>query len=522
MLELLYIVLGLVVGAVLSILLKRYQDQVQKRSSKLEAERILNKAKSEAARLEKDAKNRSKDFEVRARKNVEQDIQKQKNQLKQKESQLDRKLKELDEQNKRLLTEAQKQEQNLKQKEEKIDHNLLRLEEQDQKLSEQLSELKSKLVQVSHMSEQEARQELLKSVQEEAKMDAAKLVQKIEEDAKNEADRMAKRVLAQALARYAGEYTSERTVTVVELPSDEMKGKIIGREGRNIRTLEGLCGVDLIIDDTPESVVVSSFDPLRRELARRTLNKLIEDGRVHPARIEEVVDKVRLELNKSMKEEGEKAFVELGLTVPHQEVLKAIGSLKYRHTHSQNSFVQAMEVAYLSGLIAGELGASVKNARRCGLFHNIGLAVDHMAEGHSAVAGSEFLKRFNEPDFVVQAVRSLAGDEKSGQSLMALIVQTAHALSTSRPGARRPSLDSFFQRLSDMESIANSFDGVVKCFAVQAGREVRVLVDAGKVTDDMSVMLSKDIVKKIERELPHAAQLKVNVIRETRAVDYAR
>jgi ribonuclease Y len=305
------------------------------------------------------------------------------------------------------------------------------------------------------------------------------------------------------------------------LTSEEMKGKIIGREGRNIRTLEALCGVDLIVDDTPEAVVISGFDPVRRELAKRTIEKLMEDGRVHPARIEEVVEKQKTELNKVLRDEGEKSCVELGITNIHAEIQKAIGSLKFRHTHTQNLLNHAMETAYLAGVMAGEIGVNVGLARRAGLLHDIGKSVDHTVEGSHAIVGADFAKKFGETEAVCHAIRA-HHNEEAPTSVLAHIVQAANLMSKSRPGSRRPGMDNFINRLADLESIGNSFDGVMRTFAVQAGREVRVIVEASKVTDDLAVMLSRDIARKIEREMPHLGQVKIAVVRETRSVEMAR
>lgn len=371
------------------------------------------------------------------------------------------------------------------------------------------------------MTADEARRELLSSLEEEAKLAAAKKIQAIEVEAEKEADRRAKKVLAVAVSRFASEYTSERTVSVLALPTEEMKGKIIGREGRNIRTLEALCGVDLIVDDTPEAVVISGFDPVRRELAKRTLEKLMEDGRVHPARIEEVVEKMRGELNKSMKEEGEKVIVELGLGNMHAEITRLIGSMKYRHAHTQNLLNHSMEVAYLAGVMASEMGGNVKFARRAGLLHDLGKAIDHTVEGSHAMVGADFAKKFGESEVICNAIRSHHGEE-TASSMIAHFVQAANLLSNSRPGARRPGMDNYINRLSDLESIGNSFDGVLKTFAVQAGREVRVVVEASRITDDLSSLLARDVARKIEREMPHLGAVKVAVVRETRSVDMAR
>ncbi|MBX2987114.1 MAG: ribonuclease Y [Bdellovibrionaceae bacterium] len=514
-------IVGLVLGGVGVFLVKRIQDSNSKKSAKVEAERIINRAKSEAAKLKKDSENRAKDFEVRARKNVEQDIHKQKTQVKNKEQQLERRLKEIDDQFKAKTEDNERYLGQLKDREEKIAIAENRLKELEKKNDEQVDALKRKLESVAAMTAEEARRQLLEALTEEAKSEANKLIAKIEDEAQKESDRRARRILSQALSRFASEYTSERTVTVMALANDEMKGKIIGREGRNIRTLEAMCGVDLIVDDTPEAVVISGFDPVRRELAKRTIEKLMEDGRVHPARIEEVAEKQRTELMKSIKEEGERTAVELGLPNLHQELMKLVGSLKYRQTHAHNALNQAREVANIAGLLAGELGVNVKLARRAGLLHNVGLAVEHTTEGGYTHVGAEVAKKYGEIEEVVQAIRTHQGDEKP-VSTLAWIVHAAYLLAVSRPGARRPQMDNYIHRLEDLESIGNGFDGVLKTFALQAGKDIRVLVESSRVTDDLATMLSRDIARKIEREVPQAGQVKVTVVRQTRAVEHAR
>lgn len=515
------VIVGLLLGGVGVFYIKKMQDEAQKRSARVEAEKIVNRAKSEAAKIDKDSKTRAKDFEARARKNVESDIQKQKSKLKNQESQLERRLKEVDEQLKFKLEENDRFIQGLKDREEKIAIAETRIKELEKKGEQQMEELRQKLGSVASMTPDEARRELFAALEGAAKLAATRKIDEIEKQAEAEASTRSKRVLAVALARFAGEYTSERTVSVLSLPSDEMKGKIIGREGRNIRTLEALCGVDLIVDDTPEAVVISGFDPVRRELARRTLEKLMEDGRVHPARIEEVVEKMRAELTKSIKEDGEKILVEMGITNLHPEIIKVLGSLRYRHSHTQNLLNHSMEVAYLSGIMAAEVGANVKLARRAGLLHDIGKGIDHTVDGNHAVVGADFAKKFGEHETVCHAIRAHHNDEQPN-SMIAHIVQAANILSNSRPGARRPGMDNYINRLQDLESIGNSFDGVLKTFAVQAGKEVRVIVEASKVTDDQTLMLSRDIARKIEREMPHLGQIKVAVVRETRSVEMAR
>lgn len=515
------VILGLIVGGVLVFVIKKIQDESKKKTAKIEAEKIINKAKSEAAKLKKDSENRAKDFEARARKNVETDIHKQKSTLKNKESQLDRRLQEIENQFKQKTEENDKYLNSLKNKEERIAITENRVKELEKKVEDQTLELKQKLESVASMTRDEAKRQLVAALEDEAKAESLKKIQAIEEEAQKEADRRARRIVSVALSRFASEYTSERTVAVMALANDEMKGKIIGREGRNIRTLEAHCGVDLIVDDTPEAVVISGFDPVRRELAKRTIEKLMEDGRVHPARIEEVAEKQKSELMKSIKEEGERVIVELGLGHMNPELVKLVGTLKYRSSHAQNLLNHSLEVAYIAGLLAGEMGINVKIARRAGLLHDIGKAVDHAIEGSHAFVGAEWARKYGETEEVCQAIRSHHEEEKPTSSI-GWIVFAANVLSNSRPGARRPHMDSFIHRLEDLESIGNSFDGVLKTFAVQAGREVRILVESAKVTDDQAVMLSRDIARKIERELPQAGQVKITVIRETRSVEHAR
>ena len=515
------IVAGLVLGGGIVFIVKRIQDQNTKKSAKAEAERIINKAKAESAKIKKDSDNRAKDFETRARKNVENDIHKQKSSLKNKEQQLEKRLKEIEDQLKSKLEENERYLNTLKDREDKIVISENRIKELDKKADGTAQELKMKLESVGQMTQEQARRELLASLEDEAKKEAAQKISQIEEEAQKESDKRARRILSVALSRFASEYTSERTVSVMTLTSDEMKGKIIGREGRNIRTLEAHCGVDLIVDDTPEAVVISGFDPIRRELARRTIEKLMEDGRVHPARIEEVVDKQKAELARTMKEEGDKVIVELGLPNMHAELVKIIGSLKYRSSHGQNLLNHSLEVAYISGLLASELGVNVKLARRAGLLHDIGKGVEHTIEGSHAIVGAEVAKKYNESEEVCHAIRS-HHDEEKPSSILAWIVYTANILSNSRPGARRPNMDSYINRLMDLESIGNSFEGVLKTYALQAGREVRVLVESSQVTDDQSSMLARDVVRKIEREVPQAGTVKVTVVRETRSVEHAR
>lgn len=513
-------VVGLVIGAFVVFAAIRMHEQSTKKTAQGEADKIINKAKSEASKIKKDSETKSKDFETKARKTVETEINKQKAQLKNKETQFERRLKEIEDQHKHRNDENEKFAQSLKDRQEKVHIAEARLRESEKTTQDQIQFVQKKLENVAGMSQEQAKRELFQVLEETAKKEAAAKIAEIEEQAMKDSDRKTRNIIARALARFASEYTSERTVTVMQLTSDEMKGKIIGREGRNIRTLEAMCGVDLIVDDTPETIVISGFDPVRRELARRTIDKLMEDGRVHPARIEEVVEKQKSELQKSMKEEGDKVINELGLAGMHGELVKYVGALKYRNLHAQNALNHSLEVAHISGLLAAELGYNVKLAKRAGVLHGIGLAADHSMEGSYSQVGAEIAKKLGENEEVCHAIG--AHNDDKHQSVLAWIVHAANILSNARPGARRPQMDSFINRLKELESISNSFDGVIKSVALQAGREVRVLVESSRVTDDQSVMLARDIIKKIEREMPHAGGVKVTVVRESRAVEIAR
>lgn len=519
------LLIGVVVGALLGAggvtLYKNMVAKKKRDGARREAEKILQRAKSEATRIERDSKNRARDFEQRARKNAENDISKQKARLSQQENKMREKEGQLDRNYKKKEAELQKRELSLKEMDEKIRVAERRARELERTAQDKIQELGEKLSSVAQYSKEQAKSELIQAMEQEAKTEAAQKVILLEEEAKADAERRAKRIISMAISRYAGEYASERVVSVVALPSDEMKGKIIGREGRNIRTIEGLCGVDLIVDDTPEAVVISGFDPVRREVAKRALERLMEDGRIHPARIEEVIERTKKDLFKSIKEDGEKALLDLGIHGVHNEITKLLGSLRYRTSYTQNNYTHSIEVGFLAGLMATELGGDVKAARRAGLFHDLGKALDHSVEGSHAVIGADFAKRYGEREEICHAIRAHHEDEKP-RTMLAYLTQAADALSSARPGARRSMMETYIQRLTDLESIGNSFDGVERTFAIQAGREIRVIVDASKVTDEQALMLSRDVARKIERELNYPGQIKVSVVRETRAVEHAR
>lgn len=420
-------------------------------------------------------------------------------------------------------------------KEETVDKKIENLEQSQAKLQEKVEELEAlkqqtveinanmtkELERVSTMTKEEAKNMLINKYVDEAKQDAASTVRQIEQDAKQSAEKTAKEIVTMAIQKCATDHTSEITVTVVPLPNDDMKGRLIGREGRNIRAIENATGIDLIIDDTPEAVVLSGFDPIRREIARMSVEKLIMDGRIHPARIEEIVEKAKRDVESSIKEAGENAVYEAGIIGMHPEIIKTLGKLKYRTSYGQNALKHSLEVCHLSGLIASEVGANVKIAKRGGLLHDLGKALDHEMEGTHVALGVEMAKKYKESPEVIHCIEAHHGDVEF-KSLEAVIVQTADAISSARPGARRESLDAYIKRLEQLENIATSFKGVEKAYAIQAGREVRIMVRPEDVDDKAMVFLAKDIAKKIESEMEYPGQIKVNVIRETRSTEVAK
>lgn len=442
---------------------------------------------------------------------------------------------EVERENRERRNELQRMERRLMQKEEVLDRKteaierkeagLNRQEEAMQKLKDEVEKLRqqhvNELERISSLTTEEAKHMLLKNVEEEIRHEAALLIKQVESEAKEEAEKRAREIITHAIQHCAADYVAEATVSVVNLPNDEMKGRIIGREGRNIRALETMTGVDLIIDDTPEAVILSSFDPIRREVARIALEKLIVDGRIHPARIEEMVDKSKRELEQKIREEGEQAIFEVGVHGLHPELVRLLGKLRYRTSYGQNVLKHSMEVAFLAGAMAAEMGLDVQLAKRAGLLHDIGKAVDFEVEGPHVDLGVELAKKYRESAEVIHAIEAHHGD-KEIRSIHAGLVMAADAISAARPGARRETLEAYIKRLEKLEEIADSFNGVEKSYAIQAGREVRILVKPDKIDDAMAVRLARDIVKKIEKDMEYPGQIKVMVIRETRAVDYAK
>ncbi|WHH58996.1 ribonuclease Y [Petroclostridium sp. X23] len=479
-------------------------------SAEEEAKRIVNDAYKAAESKKREAlleakeeihKNRIEfDREVKERRN---EIQRQERRMQQKEETLDRKVESL-ESKEEILNKKNKEVQVL----------------QEQTLEVQKKQMEE-LERISGLTVDEAKTFLLKNVENETKHEAAIMIKEIEAKAKEEAEKKAKDIISTAIQKCAADHVAETTVSVVPLPNDEMKGRIIGREGRNIRTLETLTGIDLIIDDTPEAVILSGFDPIRREVARVALEKLIVDGRIHPARIEETVERARKEVENTIRQEGEHATFETGVHGLHPELIKLLGKLKFRTSYGQNVLKHSIEVAHLAGIMAGELGVDVNIAKRAGLLHDIGKAVDHEVEGSHVMIGTDIAKKYRESQDVIHAIMAHHGDVEP-ETIVACLVQAADTISAARPGARRENLETYIKRLQKLEEIANSFNGVDKSFAIQAGREIRIMVKPEDLTDEGTILVAKDIVKKIENELEYPGQIKVNVIRETRAIEYAR
>ena len=507
-------VAAFVVAAVIFFLLGiRYRKRV--------AEKEISSAEEEATRIINEAIKSSENKKREALLEAKEEILKNR-------SEYEREVKE-------RRADLQKQERRLQQKEENLDHKMDAIEKKEEtlaakhaaadKANEEIQIIKRSqtemLERISGFTAEDAKKYLIEQVESEVTHETALKIKELEQRAKDEADSRAREIVASAIQRCAADHVAEITVSVVPLPNDEMKGRIIGREGRNIRTLETMTGVDLIIDDTPEAVVLSSFDPIRREVARIALEKLIVDGRIHPARIEEMVEKARKEVEQNIREEGEAAALEVGVHGLHPELIRLLGRMKFRSSYGQNALKHSIEVAQLSGLLAGEVGCDVRMAKRAGLLHDIGKSIDHEVEGSHIQIGADLCKKYKESQIVINTVESHHGDVEP-QSLIACIVQAADAISAARPGARRETLETYTNRLKQLEDITNSFKGVEKSFAIQAGREVRIMVVPEQVSDSEMVLLARDISKQIESELEYPGQIKVNVIRESRVTDYAK
>ncbi|MCB9638727.1 MAG: ribonuclease Y [Myxococcales bacterium] len=492
---------------------------------------VLEKAQKEGDQLLQQLQHENDIKQNETRRELENEFKERRRELEKREERLDQRFENIQKQgdllnkreeeiNKRLSELNQRADQ-LTSREERLLERQKTSEDREKDITKKLADVQVTLEKSAGMSREEAKRSIVDAMMEEARTDAARQLRVLEEETRDQSEKQARRILAIATQRYANEFVTESTVSVVHLPSDDMKGRIIGREGRNIRALEAATGVDLIIDDTPEAVVVSCFDPIRREVARRSLEKLVSDGRIHPARIEEIVEKTNEEMDGLIKEAGEEAVLKLGLHRIHPEIKKMLGRLKWRYSYGQNQWEHSIECGFLCGLMAAELGLNVRQARRAALLHDIGKAMSHELEGSHALNGANFLQKYGEHKDIVHAVAA-HHEEIKPETALAYLVITADSLSGGRPGARREALESYIQRLHDLEAIATSFDGVEKAYAIQAGRELRVITACNDVNDDQVVLLCRDITRKIEREMTYPGQIKVTVIRETRMVDYAR
>lgn len=508
---------GFIIGALIMLVWSKSQaDKVLKENEK-KADEIIGKAKGKADDIRRNAKQDAKRIVGEERKELEEEFRSRKDNLNNLEKDLTKKEVSLD----AKIEHREREIKKLEKQEEDLQVRMATTQKEHEKYIRKQGEIAEKLTQVAGMTKEEAKTELMNQYEEEAKVDAAKMIRRIEEEANEDAEKKAKRILSIACQRFAGEYVAEQTISSVELPNDEIKGRLIGREGRNIRAFEQICGVELVIDDTPGLVVISSFNVVRKEISRMTIERLIADGRIHPAKIEEFHDKAKSEFESRLKELGEKAQMEIGVHGMHPEILKMLGALNWRTSYTQNQYQHSLEVGFLCGAMAAELGLNVKQARRAGLLHDIGKVMDASAEGSHAVVGADFIKKYGESPDIVHAVRAHHEDVPP-ETILAHLVMAADALSGGRPGIRKALKESYVSRLSDIENIVNSFDGVHKSYAISAGREVRVLVQNDKITDEGTVVLSRDIAKKIEQEMSYPGTIKVSVLRETKAIGIAK
>ncbi|MFW5976520.1 MAG: ribonuclease Y [Bacillota bacterium] len=506
----LYAIIALIIGIPIGFLVRKYIAEARIQSAEEEARKIRNEARREAESEKKEIILEAKEKAHNIREKANNECQQRRNELQRLENRLMQREESLDQKSDKL----EKKQENFSKREEK-------LEKDESKIQELKNEQLNKLEKISNFTEEEARQYLLNKVEDELDHEFAKMVKEKEAEAKEKADKKAKEIISLAIERCAADHVSENTVSVVQLPDDEMKGRIIGREGRNIRTLESLTGIDLIIDDTPEAVVISGFDPIRREIARIALEKLIVDGRIHPARIEEMVEKAENELDSHIKEVGEEATFDTGVHGLDSELIHKLGRLKFRTSYGQNVLQHSLEVSYLAGIMADELGADVNLAKRAGLLHDIGKAIDHEVEGPHIKIGVDLARKHGESSRVLHAIEAHHGDVEF-ESIEAVLVSAADAVSAARPGARKETLEAYIKRLEELEKIGSSFAGVENAYAIQAGREIRVIVESEKIDDIEASKLSRDLSKKIEKNLEYPGQIKVVVIREVREVEYAK
>ena len=504
------VLISLVIGILVGVVIRKKIAESKINGAEEEAKKLVELAKIEADNLKKEEIFKAKEEIMNARNELDKEIKERRGEIQKQESRIIQKEENLE-----------RRSDNFEKKEKDLEREEQNLNERKQDVENLYTEQMKVLQDIAKLTQEEAKDQLLKSVEQDITSEKAALIRDLTQKAKDEALKNGREIVAYAIQKCAADHSAETTVSIVPLPSDDVKGRIIGREGRNIRALETLTGIDLIIDDTPEAVILSGFDPLRREVARIALEKLIDDGRIHPAKIEEMVEKAKQELAETIRSEGERAALESGVIGLNPELIKLLGKLKYRTSYGQNVLNHSIEVSNLARIMAEELGLDAKLARRAGLLHDIGKALDHDMEGTHVEIGVEILKKFKESPLVINAVEAHHGDVEP-QTLEAVLVQAADAISASRPGARRETLEAYIKRLENLESIADSFDGVEKSFAIQAGREVRIIVKPEKITDDQMTLLARDVSKRIEEEMDYPGQIKVNIIRETRVVDYAK
>jgi ribonucrease Y len=512
--------IGLIVGLGLASVffwVRAKQERAETEAAQKTAARILEEAKKDASAIRKEAELHAKDSVLRERAEFEKEVRDSRRELQNQERRLIGKEEAID----KRLESVDKRDGELARRDQAIKSREKQVEEQAAEYGRQFEESRRQLEQVAGLTREEAKRSLIDQMVEEAKHESAKRIRVIEEEAKEEAVRRSQKIVALAIERLAGDFVAERSVTVFPLPNDELKGKIIGREGRNIRALEAATGIDLIVDDTPETVVISGHNPIRREIARLSLEKLVSDGRIHPGRIEEVVRKSEQELEESIKEAGQKAIFDVGVHGVHPEIIKLLGRLKYRYSYAQNVLLHSIEAAFICGAMAAELGLNEKQARRAALLHDIGKAVDHEVEGSHAIIGAELARKYGESPKIVNAIAAHHEDVRA-ETILAPLVDAADALSGARPGARREMMESYTRRLEELERIVNEFKGVEKSYAVQAGREIRIMVQHDLISDDEASRMAREIARKIENEMTYPGQIKVTVIREMRAVDYAK
>jgi len=517
LMEIIYVVVGAIIGAASGYALHRYVSSKRIADANELAKRIVEEARKEAQAQKKEVLLQGQDEIFHQKRELEHEFKERERELKAR----DRKMQEQGERLEEKLEKATEKEHEVLAAEKELTRRERRMSEMEEQISSRIEEQERRLQEISGLTAEEAKSRLFEDIEARTRHEAAKMIRLIETESKETADRKAKEIIANAIQRYAGDYVGEQTVTAVTLPSEDMKGRIIGREGRNIRALEAATGVDLIIDDTPETVILSAYSPLRRQVAKMALERLIQDGRIHPARIEDIVRKCEQELDVQIREVGEQATFDAGVHGIHADIVRLLGQLKYRTSFSQNVLQHSLEVAALCGMMAAELGMDIKKAKRAGLLHDIGKAVDHEVEGPHAIIGADIAKKYNESKEIIHAIAAHHEDTPP-KSALAVLVQAADGLSGARPGARKELLENYVKRLEDLENIATGFDGVAKAYAIQAGREIRVMVNSDNVDDDQTYMLCKDIAGKIEKNLTYPGQIRVTVIRERRAVGFAK